>query len=115
MKRELQAPTPCCSGLLASELAVLRNGPLSETCSSTLRGALWARLRSTSSWGEREAGALFEGLRDFLWVVGAHRPEKSLRALMDPLADALCGAPKWLKSSVERLSEKGPMSSDSLL
>jgi hypothetical protein len=67
-----------------------------------------ARLRCTSSLAEKEeAGALFEGLRDFFRVFGAHRPEKSLRALMDPLADALCGAPKWLKSSVERLSEKG--------
>ena len=37
----------------------------------------------------------------------AHRPEKSLRAFMDRLADALCGAPKWLKSTPERLSEKG--------
>src|SRR5215218_4047231 len=26
---------------------------------------------------------------------------------MDPLADALCGAPKWLKSSLEKLSEMG--------
>ena len=100
---------------MASKLAVLRNGPLSEACSSTFRGALWARLRSTSSCAEKEAGALFEGLRDFLRVARAHRPEKSLRAFMDPLADALCGAAKWLKSSVERLSEKGPMSSDSLL
>ena len=86
---------------------MLRNVPLSEACSSTFRGALWARLHSTSSCGEKEAVALFEGLRDFLRVARAHRPEKSLRALMDPSADALCGAPKWLKSTVERLSEKG--------
>jgi hypothetical protein len=72
-----------------------------------LRGGLWARLCSTSSCGEKEAGALFEDLRDFLRVARAHRPEKSLRALMDPLADALCGAPKWLKSTVEKVSEKG--------
>jgi hypothetical protein len=39
--------------------------PLSEASSSTFRGALWARLRSTLSGGEKEAGALFEGLRDF--------------------------------------------------
>jgi hypothetical protein len=25
---------------------------------------------------------------------------------MEPLADAICRAPKWLKSSVEKLSEK---------
>jgi hypothetical protein len=54
--------------LLATKLAVLRNGPLSEACSSTFRGALWARLRSTSSCAEKEAVALFEGLRDFLRV-----------------------------------------------
>jgi hypothetical protein len=58
--------------LLATKLAVLRNGPLSEACSSTFRGALWARLRSTSSCAEKEAGALFEGLRDFLRVARAH-------------------------------------------
>jgi hypothetical protein len=85
--------------LLATKLAVLRNGPLSEACSSTFRGALWARLSSTSSCGEKEAGALFEGPRDFLRIARAHRPEESLRAFMDPLADALCGAPKWLKST----------------
>jgi hypothetical protein len=87
--------------VLASKLAVLRNGPLSEACSSTFRGALWADLHSTSSCGQKEAVALFEGLRHFLRVARAHRPEKSLRAFMDPLADALCGAPKWLKSSRE--------------
>jgi len=42
-----------------------------------------------------------------LRVALAHQPEESLRAFMDPLADALCCAAKWLKSSVEKLSEKG--------
>jgi hypothetical protein len=36
---------------------------------------------------------------DFLRVALAHQPEESLRAFMDPLADALCCAAKWLKSS----------------
>ena len=27
---------------------------------------------------------------------------------MEPLSDAVCQAANWLKSSVERLSEKGP-------
>jgi hypothetical protein len=52
---------------------------------------------------------------DFLGVALAHQPEESLRAFMDPLADALCCAAKWLKSSVERLSEKGVSGIDSLL
>jgi hypothetical protein len=41
--------------------------------------------------------------RDFLRIARAHQPEESLRALMDPLADAVCCAAKWLKSSVEKL------------
>jgi hypothetical protein len=32
-------------------------------------------------------------------------PKKVFRALMYPLADALCGAPKWLKSSSTSLGE----------
>jgi hypothetical protein len=43
---------------------------------------------------------------DFLRVALAHQPEESLRAFMDPLADALCCAAKWLKSSAEKLSKK---------
>ena len=105
MKRELRFRRLRHAPVLATKLAVLRNGPLSEACSSTFRGALWARLHSTFSCGEKEAGALFEGLRDFLRVARAHRPEKSLRAFMDPLADALCGAPKWLKSSMAKFAE----------
>ena len=34
---------------------------------------------------------------------------------MDPLTDAVCQAAKWLKSSVQRPSEKGVLGSDSLL
>ena len=45
-------------------------------------------------------------VRDFLRVARAHQPEESLRAFMDPLADAVSCATKWLKSSVERLYEK---------
>ena len=45
-------------------------------------------------------------LRDFLRVARAHQPEESLRALMDPLDDAVCCAAKWLKSSAMKLSEK---------
>jgi hypothetical protein len=45
-------------------------------------------------------------VRDFLRVARAHQPEESLRAFMDPLADAISCATKWLKSSLERLSEK---------
>ena len=44
-------------------------------------------------------------VRDFLRLARAHQPEESLRAFMDPLADAVCCAAKWLKSSLERLSE----------
>jgi hypothetical protein len=109
MNRELRFRRLRPAPLLATKLAVLRNGQLSEARSSTLRGALWARLSSTSSCAEKEAGALFEGLRDLLRVARAHRPEKSLRAFMDRLADALCGAPKWLKSTAMKLSEKSRM------
>jgi Resolvase, N terminal domain len=43
--------------------------------------------------------ALYEGFRDF-FVSPAHtNPQKVSRALMDPLADAVCCAAKWLKSS----------------
>ena len=42
---------------------------------------------------------------DFLRVALAHQPEESLRAFMDPLADALCCAAKWLKSSITEFSE----------
>src|SRR5215211_7769586 len=45
-------------------------------------------------------------VRDFLRVARAHQPEESLRALMDPLDDAVCCAAKWLKSSAMKLSEK---------
>jgi hypothetical protein len=52
---------------------------------------------------------------DFLRVACAHRPEESLRALMDLLADAVFCAAKWLKSSVERLYEKWCGGGDLLL
>src|SRR5215207_4291692 len=38
-------------------------------------------------------------IRDFLRVARAHQPEESLKAFMDPLADAVCCAAKWLKST----------------
>ena len=66
---------------MASKLAVLRNELLYEASSSTLRGALWARLRSTSSCVEKEAVAVFEGLRDFFRVGVRWRPEKSLTGI----------------------------------
>jgi hypothetical protein len=44
-------------------------------------------------------------VRDFLRVVGAHQPEESLRAFMDPLADAGSCAAKWLKSSKAKFAE----------
>ena len=43
-------------------------------------------------------------VRHFLRVARTHQPEESLRTFMDPLADAVCCAAKWLKSSVEKLS-----------
>jgi transposase len=45
-------------------------------------------------------------VRDFLRVARAHQLEESLRAFMDPLADAVSCATKWLKSSLEKLFEK---------
>src|SRR5215211_3462784 len=45
-------------------------------------------------------------VRDFLRVARAHQPEESLRALMDPLDDAVCCAAKWLKSSLQRLPKR---------
>ena len=45
-------------------------------------------------------------VRHFLRVARTHQPEESLRTFMDPLADAVCCAAKWLKSSVQKLSEK---------
>ena len=44
-------------------------------------------------------------VRDFLRVARAHQPEESLRALMDPLDDAVCCAAKWLKSSNTKFRE----------
>ena len=38
-------------------------------------------------------------VRHFLRVARTHQPEESLRTFMDPLADAVCCAAKWLKSS----------------
>jgi hypothetical protein len=43
-------------------------------------------------------------VRDFLRVACAHQPEESLRAFMDPLADALCCAAKWLKPSYKEVT-----------
>jgi hypothetical protein len=45
-------------------------------------------------------------VRDFLRVARAHQPEESLRAFMDPLADAVCCAAKRLKSSKTRFAER---------
>jgi hypothetical protein len=44
-------------------------------------------------------------VRDFLRVARAHQPEESLRAFMDPLADAVSCATKWLMSTSSRLAE----------
>ena len=44
-------------------------------------------------------------VRDFLRVARAHQPEESLRAFMDPLADAVRCAAKWLKSSMPKFVE----------
>jgi hypothetical protein len=44
-------------------------------------------------------------VRHFLRVARAHQPEESLRAFMDPLADALCCAAKWLESSFTHFGE----------
>jgi hypothetical protein len=43
-------------------------------------------------------------VRDFLRVARAHQPEESLRAFMDPLADAVCCAAKWLKPSYKEVT-----------
>ena len=43
-------------------------------------------------------------VRDFIRVGVRGRHPKSLRALMDPLVDAVCCAAKWLKSSLEVMS-----------
>jgi hypothetical protein len=44
-------------------------------------------------------------VRDFIRVGVRGRHAKSLRALMDPLADAVCGTAKWLKSSKAMFAE----------
>jgi hypothetical protein len=46
-------------------------------------------------------------VRDFLRVARAHQPEETPRTFMDPLADAVCCAAKWLKSSSKSLVNMG--------
>jgi hypothetical protein len=77
------------------------------------------RLLAPSAWGHpfgsastarvlpcAHEEALCEGFRDFLRVARAHQSEESLGALMDPLADAVCCAAKWLKSSKANFGER---------
>ena len=45
-------------------------------------------------------------VRDFIRVGVRGRHAKSLRAFMDPLADAVCCAAKWLKSSKTTFAER---------
>jgi hypothetical protein len=45
-------------------------------------------------------------LGDFLRVVPAHNdPRKVPGTFADPMTDALCGTPKWLKSSMAKFRE----------
>src|ERR687894_823279 len=85
------------------------------------RSALkWATLRllAPSAWGYPFGSAstarvplrahketVCEGQRLFACRLRAHQPEESLRAFMDPLADAVSCATKWLKSSNANFGE----------
>src|SRR5215207_7211334 len=74
-------------------LARARGGALSPAC------PLGLLLRSGGDRGLRRS-------ETFCGSVCASDPQKVPGALMDPLADALRRTPKWLKSSVERPSDK---------
>src|SRR5215208_7722863 len=56
---------------------------------------------------EEKAISVRKGLGDFLRVGRLHRRAKSLTGIQGTRRDAACRAAQWLKSSVERLSEKG--------
>jgi hypothetical protein len=55
---------------------------------------------------EEKAISVRKGLGDFLRVGRLHRRAKSLTGIQGTRRDAACRAAQWLKSSVERLSEK---------
>src|SRR5215208_4788814 len=59
---------------------------------------------------EEKAISVRKGLGDFLRVGRLHRRAKSLTGIQGTRRDAACRAAQWLKSSVERLSEKGKRS-----
>ena len=57
--------------------------------------------KTASSCAQGKSSVTFT---DFLPVARAYQPEESLRAFMDPLADAVSCATKWLKSGRENFA-----------
>ena len=99
---EFEAPT-LSAPVLARKFAVLRNRPLSgDSSPSSWRcpfGSVYAPPPRTARrwlWPSKAS-------ETFCGSVQAGNPQKVSQAFVDPLTDALCRTPKWLKSSLAGL------------